>query len=314
MFSIFFRLLQNDRPLVITSIVVVLLALLPTRWLIPWTADVGSIIALPLTPLGHAAGSAVAFFRPPSGEALPSISELDRIVDERDAYRGRWHAARLEIEQLETELAQLQRARKVPGSVVSSDWTPRTATIVRHTLGGQGGVMRINAGARQGVLPGTVVVVDGDQLVGRIAGGVGPLASTLVPIGDVSGDSRNDLLARIQPQEETIGATYGIPIRLRPIGGGFLEGLVASEPGSGSPVQPGQPVRLARDPAWDDTAWGMLIGTVRSVENSEETPLRRRVVVQCTVMPERLLNVTLKIKDAGMEAIRRTASEQGGAP
>ncbi len=313
MFSIF-RLLQNDRPLVITTIVVVALSLLPTRWLVPWTADIGSIIALPLTPLGHAAGSAMAFVRPPSGQDLPSVSELDRILDERDAYRGRWHAARLQIEQLELELAQLQRARNAPELGVTSDWTPRTAAVVRHTPGGQGGLLRLNAGSRQGVRPGTVAVVDGDHLVGRVADGVGQLSSTLIPIGGTSEGTSNDLLARIHPVDDSSDVVPGVSIRLRPIGRGLMQGLVAREPGRPGLVEVGQPVRLARDPAWDDTAWGMLVGTVLSVESSEETPLRERITVQRTVLPERLLSVTLKLKDATNESSRQAVVEEGGVP
>ena len=52
------RLLHPDRAILITTFIVLVLALMPTRWLVPWTADVGSVISLPLTPLGHAAGSA----------------------------------------------------------------------------------------------------------------------------------------------------------------------------------------------------------------------------------------------------------------
>ena len=53
------RVIQPERGILIASGVVLLIALLPTRWLAGWTADVGSIIALPLTPLRHAASGAV---------------------------------------------------------------------------------------------------------------------------------------------------------------------------------------------------------------------------------------------------------------
>ena len=309
-----FRLFPNDRPLVITTAVVVLLAFLPTRWLVPWTSDVGSIIALPLTPLGHAAGSALAFVRPPSGQELPSEGELNRILDERDAYRGRWHAARLQVEQLELELAQLQNARSAPELGVSADWSPRNAAVVRHTPGGHGGLLRLNAGIRHGVTAGTVAVVDGDQLVGRVADGVGQLSSVLIPIGSTSDDTSNDLLARIQPMDDTLAVDDGVSIRLKPIGGGLLQGLVARDPGQTAVVQPGQAVRLARDRAWQQTAWGMLIGTVVRVEASDETPLRERITVQRTILPERLPTVTLKIQPPAEGSGFRTVVEEGGAP
>ena len=308
------RLLQTDRALLITSLVVLLLSIAPTRWLVPWTADLGSIIQLPLTPLGHAASGVVAYVRPAPAEVVPSVSELERILEERDAFRGRWHAARLQVEQLEKELLQVQGARSASG--VSSDWTPRNAVVVRHAPGGVAGPLQLNAGSRQGVLPGTVAVVDGDQLVGRIADDVSPLSSTLIPIGITSDRTSRELLARITPRDDaTVGADAGRSIRLKSIGDGRFEGLIAWDPRSGDAIGIGDQVRLARDRAWQSTAWGMLIGTVAEVQSTDDNPLRKRVVVETLLYPERLPTVTLKLQapvtDSGEV---RTAVEAEDAP
>ena len=305
-----FGLLQNDRPLIITSLVVLVLAFLPTRWLIPWTGDLGAIIALPLTPLGHAAGSALALVRPADEEPLPDPDEVNRIIDERDAYRGRWHAARLQVEKLENELAQLQGARE---RGIGTDWTPRNAVVVRHQLGGGGGPLRLNLGLRQGVTEGTVAVVNGDRLVGRVAGDVAQLSSLLVPIGSINTDSRHDFQARILPSGgEELGADDGVRIHLHSNGDGQLVGMIEREPRARTTVRPGDEVRMGRDPAWPATAWAMLVGTVVSVESIDEQPLRQRVVVRRIVEPERLLGVTLKIQSSTNDSARRqTAIDTG---
>jgi cell shape-determining protein MreC len=306
------RLLQTDRALLITTVVVLLLSFVPTRWLVPWTADLGSIIQLPLTPLGHAASGVVAYVRPTEAEVVPTISELNRILAERDAFRGRWHSARLQVEQLEKELAQVQGARNASG--VSNDWTPRNAVVVRHAPGGVAGPLQLNAGSRQGVLPGTVAVVDGDQLVGRIAEDVSPLSSTLIPIGITSDPTSRDLLARITPADDpTVGADAGKSIRLKSVGGGRFEGLIAWDPRQGDAIRLGDQVRLARDRAWQSTAWGMLIGTVVEIQSTDDNPLRKRVVVETMLYPERLPTVTLKLQAPASESNEvRTAVEEGG--
>lgn len=294
------RSLQTDRPLLIATLVIVLLSIAPTGWLVPWTADLGSILRLPLTPLGHAASGVVAYVRPATAEVVPSVSELERILDERDAFRGRWHSARLQVEQLEKELAQLQGAREAIG--VTADWTPRSAVVVRHAPGGTPGPVQLNIGSRQGVRPGTVAVVDGDQLVGRIAADVSALSSTLIPIGLTADPTGRELLARITPADDpNVGADAGIPVRLTAVGRGRFEGLVAWDPRAGAQVLPGDQVRLARDPAWQPTAWGMLVGTVVEIVTTDDNPLRKRIVVDTGLLPERLPTVTLKLPASGSD-------------
>ena len=284
----------------LVSVVVCMLALLPTRWLVPWTADVGLILSVPLTPLRHGAGNMVSWVRSPSVQDAPTAETVDQLIAERNAFRGRWHAARLEKEKLERQLAQLQAAQQWG---LGQEWTPRLAQVVRHNPGRSGGVLSLNIGTRQGVRAGTVAVVDGDRLVGRIAPGLSALSSVLVPLGVGDDPAQHDVQALVlsptneDPQQ---GSYSGQPIRLTPTAksnefAGVLE--------RGRGVTPGDIVRLGSDPAWHTTAWGMLIGTVDRVEDIPEQPLRERIVVRRDVQPNRLYSVTLKIeKEAGVRA------------
>ena len=305
------RVIQPERGLLIASGVVLLLALLPTRWIAGWTADVGAIVALPLTPLRHAASGAVEWVRPTDGSGVPlDPSSVELLQQERDTYRGRWHSTRLRVEQLERELMQLQRARDLG---LGEHWTPRTAEVVRHNPNRTGGVLSLNVGRRNRVRGGTVAVVDGDRLVGYIAPDVAPLTSQLIPLGAFGDAASESLDARIL-EANTLEAPMGTLETGRPI---HLELVPASgeyrgvlERGSG--VRPGQPVRLGTDPAWNSTAWGMLIGYVDRIVDSTEQPLREVLFVRLAVRPERLASVTLKIVQD--PAPVRAVGEQGGEP
>ncbi|MEC9158280.1 MAG: hypothetical protein VYB77_09125 [Planctomycetota bacterium] len=290
------RFIQPERGIVLASLLVLGLALLPTRWLTGWTSDLGSIIALPLTPLRHAAAGAVEWVRPTRDQGVvldPSSVEL--LQRERDTYRGRWHSSRLRVEQLERELAQLQQARDLG---LGDYWTPRSAQVVRHNPARSGGVLTLNVGSRNGVRGGTVAVVDGDRLVGHVAPDVPRLTSRLIPLGTVGDQASETLDARVldaepgEPAASDPGA--GRPIHLEVVGSsGLYRGVL--ERGSG--VRPGQAVRLGTDPAWHSPAWGMLGGYVVRVEPSVEQPLREVITVRRAIRPERLSTVTLKIVD-----------------
>ena len=289
------RLIQPERGLLLVSLAVLVLALLPTRWLAGWTADVGAIVALPLTPLRHAASGAVAWVRPEKFTEEYDSGTLDRLEVERDTYRGRWHASRLKVEELERELQQLQQARSVGGE---TKWTPRTAQVVRHNPAGVGGVLSLNIGSRHGVAGGTVAVVDGDRLVGRVADDPAVLTSLLIPLGSAGDMASQEIDARILPFDDDVrsgdpqGIGHRIILQVSPNSNDF-EGLVERR----VDVKVNDPVRLGMDQAWHQTAWGMLIGTVIRIEMVPSQPLRKRIVVRRTAEPQRLVAVTLKIED-----------------
>lgn len=291
-----------DRTLGVVTLGLLGLALLPTRWLVPWTADVASIFALPVTPLGHAANSMVAWVRDDAASDFPDPSEVEQIIDERNAFRGRWHAARLRIEQLEAELQQLQQAR---ASGTLGEWTPRRAQVVRVSPGRADGMLWLNLGTRQGVRSGTVAVTDGDRLVGHVPE-PGALSSVLVPLGYDGDRASTDLHVRVLPgAAKAPAATEGVSLRLAPSGQGELSGLLER----GLSIRVGDVVRLGADPGWAPTGWGMIVGTVSRIEQTPETPLRERIVVTRAIDPTRLAAVTLKL-----ETSEQPPATTGGAP
>ena len=146
---------------------------------------------------------------------------------------------------------------------------------------------------------GTVAVVDGDLLVGRVADDPATLTCQLVPLGSTGDLGSRDLQARILPLDDALvdpdRRTVGEPIILQSMPGtDDFEGLVERR----VDVEVGAPVRLGMDQAWHQTAWGMLIGTVVQIDSVPSKPLRKRVVVRVATAPERLAVVTLKIQNA----------------
>ncbi len=100
---------------------------------------------------------------------------------------------------------------------------------------------------------------------------------------------------------------------MQAIGSGRFEGLIAWDPRKGDQVLIGDQVRLARDLAWQPTAWGMLIGSIVEVEATDDNPLRKRIIVATQLYPERLPTVTLKLQRApDSDSGVRTAVEEGG--
>jgi hypothetical protein len=68
-------------------------------------------------------------------------------------------------------------------------------------------------------------------------------------------------------------------------------------------VQADDVVRLS-DPAWPDSAQGMMLGRVMSVEPKDLQPLLNQITVRPRFHPQRVASVTLKIE-------RLAAGEEG---
>ena len=80
-----------------------------------------------------------------------------------------------------------------------------------------------------------------------------------------------------------------------------------------SGIKVGDLVRLGADPAWRQTAWGMLIGRVARIEQLRQQPLRERIVVERAVDPARLPAVTLKLeRSQGDSGAAHATAEDGG--
>jgi cell shape-determining protein MreC len=285
---------RSHRAFAVAVGLAVILALLPAGWL-RWTPVAADVVNVPIQPLADAGVRLGRVLRGPDGVAGQSQA-LQRRTEELETTRALLHAARLRIEALQEEIRHLQDARHFHQGV---EIDPLFVRVTGRSPDRARGPVRINAGSRHGVTPDTIAVYRGVYLIGRVAEDVGRLSCRVVPITDpASGLMEVFILSPDDPVGDLADAPR---LQLVPHGGDTLVGdldrsLVA---------RPGDIVRLA-DPSWADSAQGMIIGTVDSVEPKELQPLLNTVAVRPRFHAQRVASMTLKIE-------RFAAAEGGGS-
>lgn len=267
--------------LVVASIV--MLGLLPTRWIAPLTSDLSSIVWVPLSPLAHGTTSIRLWLRP--GKA-PLVAADATVVVERDYYRGLWHAEQIRSQALERKLTAYEIASGA--SQRGDSIRLAAANVLTRTPGAGGLALKINAGSQQGIAAGDVAIVEGDGVVGRIAPEVGAVSSTVLSIANRS-IGRIDAYVVPADQEKSKRPAV-IAIQVLPDGKGELRGDIDL----GSPVRSGDIVRI-KDPAWPTGAQGMRLGIVSEIRRKDAQPLRGEVIIRPAVDPATVGELVVKI-------------------
>ena len=272
---------------------------LPTRWLVPLTTALADLVNVFVQPLGHLGTAVGRVLRPGDDPGTGEAHRVQTLLEDRDELRGLLQASRLKILRLHEEIRELQdteRFHRGPPMRPLMVRIDRIARITGRSPDRSGGLERLNVGTRDGVTAGTVAVFRGVHLIGRVAEDVGRLSCWLVPITDPSSGL---VEAFIESVEEPLAPVATAPrVQLRPDGTGALVGDV----GRDRAVTEGATVRLS-DPAWPETAQGMIVGFVESVRPKETEPLLVSVMVRPQYRAHLLVSVTLKIdyEEAGAE-------------
>lgn len=263
-------------------------ALLPPRWLAPWSADAAAIVSAPLRPLEWSFARLRRALRPAAPEQ--DLDErLRELVDDREHYRSLWFAERLRSAELERRLEAVEETRRLD----RTSSRPVSAAIVAMTGPGSG-LLTIDAGRSAGVTTGDPVVMRGDVLVGRVVGEPGEHRATVAPITDRSSGRLDALVEPGSGAGARSDATRAfVPIQLAPFQGDCFTGEIAA----GSGAAPGDVVRLA-DPTWKRAAQGARLGVIRSMTPLDRNPLRLRVEVVPEADPSRAAIVVIKCEEA----------------
>jgi len=272
------------------------LAFMPAGWL-RWTVVASDIVNVPIQPLADAGVRLGRLLRGPDGEGGEESEALRQRTEQLEATRVLLHAARLRIEALQEEIRHLQDARRFHQGVQID---PMFVRVTGRSPDRVRGPVRINAGSRHGVTPGTVAVYRGVHLVGRVGDDVGRLSCRIVPITD---PATGLMEAIILPADDPVAALADAP-RLQLVADG--RGKLVGDLDRNLVVQAGDVVRLS-DPAWPDSAQGMILGTVERVEPKDLQPLHNQITVEPTFHAGGVASVTLKIE-------RLAAGEGGSAP
>ena len=284
------------RWLMLTCIVLIVLALLPARWS-GWTVWFGGVADFVIAPVQWPMAKVVSWLSPARAPTTrdPVTATLEReLALTKDAY---YRVAR-ERDEFERQVTALQRGLAITGSL---PFKQLVAGVIGTHTDGSVLLLRLRAGARDGVVDGAVAVSDSVSLVGRVPrGGVGDRVSRLIPITDRSVGAINVL---VFPGEGTDGASglgttsLSVAAQVSPTGRGDLSGPVEAgryKPGE-EPLRlvPGMVARLD-DPRWPRWAQMLLVGTIVRVETQ---PNGRDVVWIKPGFELPLTDVVLRIPD-----------------
>jgi len=273
-------------PIVIAVAFVMLLGLVPARWVAPWSSDLSAVVWVPLSPLAHAGTSIRLWLRP--GNAASREADAS-VVEERDRYRGLWHAEQIKVQELEKRLRAYEVAAKTSRG---GDAKFAAASVLTRSASGGGFALKLNCGSRQGIAAGDVVLFGGDAIAGRIAPDVGNVTSTVMSVADRA-SGRVD--AYITPAaQEGAKRTEPISVQIVPDGRGQLRADIDL----GSAVAAGDMVRV-RDQAWPQGAQGMRIGVVREVRRKDAQPLRGEAIIDPVVDGSSVGEVVVRVSNGG---------------
>ena len=263
-------------PFSLAMLVVLVLSLLPTNWLIPWTNRLSEIVRLPLVPLGDVATS-VRIWLTVDGSDLADRGQFDLLETERNEYRRRFHAANERVRELEGLVKSL---RGLPPTGGVGEFMAIEVDVIGGDPSNPASPLRVNAGTRRGIFPGAVAVHRGDTLVGRVLADVGPTTAWVRPaVGFGLLDARlvdDQGIAADSPGRE------GVPVQLTPDNGGWTTTVDRA-----AAIEVGMVARL-QDPGWSRFSQGLVIGMVREISTLESNPTRKTVRIDVLNDPQRL--------------------------
>lgn len=280
------KIAPSKRAFLVAIALAGVLAILPNRWLRPWTSDLAAVVNVPLEPFEYGGIKIRTWFRPAPDPLQGEPEIVQRLIEDRDEVHALYRAAQLRVEALEQEISELQDAQRFHRG---GNITPVYAPITGRSPGRGGGPLRLRAGTREGVTTNTVAVYRGVHLIGRVTGEVGRFSCRLLPITDRASQWVVGMI--LSPDDPTSSISDAPRVDLKPLGNGTLSGEIDRA----RDVRPGDLVRLA-DPSWPDSAQGMIIGYVESVDHKDDDPLRDVVVVEPRYLAADLAAVTLKIE------------------
>lgn len=279
-----------------TLVVLFVFSLLPLRWL-AWESWFGDVTRTLVAPIMNAAAAFSHAVRPPVRSDPDSRATAELRAD-RDAALFQLAQERQENERLRARITDLQRGVEL---VQDPSLKFVSATVIGRDADLSRQVLHIRAGSSQNVVSGSVAVVDGAQLLGRVQS-VGPKVSSIQLVTDSAAGRVRGLV-----MVEGAQAQGGVECDLAPAGDGTLRGrLAAPEPRAGEQppdVKVGQLVRLY-DATWPKNAQMLELGTIESIDANPEQPIRRIVTVRPRFDLARASEVLLRV----------TGESEGDAP
>jgi hypothetical protein len=312
------QLVTHRRALIASSVLLTLTAVVPGLGL--GAGQLAGIVRFVVGPVQQTAFVASRWLVDRGDKVDPAI--VRHLEQERDQYKSMFLAAELELRQTRERLQQYETG------IASAELGVRhVVSTVMGPAGGAGShMLKLRAGTRDGVFPGTVAVAGGVQIAGRVVN-VGGSTSTLVLItqpGIVAGagNARKDEMIGgviLFSEARDRSPDDEITCQLTPFGDGTLRGMVEYKaPKAGEPVRTarvGQFVYL-KDPSWPRTAQMLALGRVEDLSKEAfDSALRQHIRVRPLVRLDLLTEVVLRIPgDADDGAAHAEGRDTGGDP
>lgn len=274
------------RTLVIAAAVLVVLALLPSRFTRVATSFAGEPALIALAPPSRVFTVVSDFLRPTRVRGLADDPAIREVENARDEYQRRWRRAEQRVGELERLLAELQGGRALIADV---GYTPFATPVIGRATDPSSGQLVVRGGRDRGVNPGAVVSASGVHLVGRVVA-VNARTCEVLPVTHPATG-----WVRVVVDTDEPGA---LPVAQIQPAGPSARGMLRGELDADSPpVRVGQLVRLADD-TWPVSARSMVLGEIVEVAPKDSQPLRTVITVKPQIDPTRVSQVYVWIADA----------------
>ncbi len=263
-------------PFVFALLVVLVVSLLPTRWVAWSTGRVAEIVSLPLVPIGDLLSAARIRL---SDDAQVRLEERDVAILEQqlNAYRRHYHRLVQDL---------------LGGRDLNAPTVGITAQVTGGGPNGTRAILQLNAGSRRGVQAGDVVLFDQEILLGRILGGagaeVGPTDCYFLPTFDVETGLVQGVLVLTDAPGDGVAAQRRATVLLEPDGKGWRTTVSRRA----DPVI-GMDVRLG-DPDWPRSAQGLRVGVVAGISDMAGDPSRVALEIMPLKDPSRVRDVQIE--------------------
>ncbi len=259
------RRLSPRRALAIAAGIVLVLALLPTRYS-KWVGWFGRPTMIAIGPAAEPINRLAQWALPRrTGPAQPE--QVEALTQEVEKFRTMWRQSEARLADSERRLADIQRGRALNPNL---DLAPIVAPVIGSAADPSSGLLRARAGRDRGVQRDDVVVVGGVHLVGKVVD-ASALECSILPITQRGAGYIEGVV-----DVPGVDAAALPRCQLLPGPGGELSGEFERDAAG---VDLGLLVRL-RDPGWPASAQMLVIGKVVAIRPKESQPLRQVIVVR----------------------------------
>lgn len=279
--------MTSERVFVVVVGLLVVASFMPAGWL-GWARGLGQTADTLLTPVQDPVRRLVMGLV--GGEGPTSTKEREELLNELSDLRREAVYWKMVARELEQRVGMLQSGigaglEPAPGGVVAARVAGTTGDL-------SSGLLKVVLPSGSGVVEGSVVVVNGAYLVGRVVE-MGPRIAYALPItvAEYQGRAVQPVRGMVVLEDGSMGPVCD----LVPDGNGALSGDVAVEDDEvvwGDVLRVGMTVVLA-DERWLARSRGCIVGVIERVGRQEN--LRPEIVVRPVYRPDRVTRVLIRI-------------------